>query len=182
MTSISLLIYPNPESALHEEAGRLLLEHYDDYCRHARLMTSVHGRNRPAVFDSATSAASSAPSMNKSLSNPLSPRSTAATLTVPSTSFEKEPSPSHEKDVHQLPLQPSGISNSASPPPSFSNEGGASLGKKRVVSSSSAAAAAGATKKAVSSEAARAASSTTTNTSAAGKAAAGAKKRSLRRL
>lgn len=37
-----LLIYPNPESALDEAAGKLLLENYDDYCRHAKLMTSVH--------------------------------------------------------------------------------------------------------------------------------------------
>ncbi|KAJ2777455.1 ubiquitin-conjugating enzyme E2 S, partial [Coemansia interrupta] len=37
-----LLIYPNGESALNEEAGRLLLERYDDYARHARLMTEVH--------------------------------------------------------------------------------------------------------------------------------------------
>ncbi|KAI8319343.1 UBC-like protein, partial [Martensiomyces pterosporus] len=39
-----LLIYPNPESALNEEAGKLLLEHYDDYARHARLMTEIHAK------------------------------------------------------------------------------------------------------------------------------------------
>ena len=37
-----LLIYPNPESALDEEAGKLLLENYEDYCSRARLMTAVH--------------------------------------------------------------------------------------------------------------------------------------------
>ena len=42
-----LLIYPNPESALNEEAGKLLLEHYDDYSRHARLITSIHAQ-RPS--------------------------------------------------------------------------------------------------------------------------------------
>lgn len=41
-----LLIYPNPESALDEEAGRLLLENYDDYCSRAKLMTSVHATPR----------------------------------------------------------------------------------------------------------------------------------------
>lgn len=45
-----LLIYPNPESALDEEAGKLLLENYDDYCARARLITSVHARARPAEF------------------------------------------------------------------------------------------------------------------------------------
>lgn len=37
-----LLIYPNPESALDEEAGKLLLEDYNSYCERARLITSVH--------------------------------------------------------------------------------------------------------------------------------------------
>ncbi|KAJ1728091.1 hypothetical protein LPJ61_004225 [Coemansia biformis] len=43
-----LLIYPNPESALNEEAGKLLLERYDDYARHARLMTDIHARPKDA--------------------------------------------------------------------------------------------------------------------------------------
>ena len=42
-----LLIYPNPESALNEEAGKLLLENYNSYCSRARLITSVHAT--PAV-------------------------------------------------------------------------------------------------------------------------------------
>ena len=42
MTVKCLLIYPNPESALDEEAGKLLLENYDSYCSRARLITSVH--------------------------------------------------------------------------------------------------------------------------------------------
>ncbi|KAI8345641.1 ubiquitin-conjugating enzyme/RWD-like protein [Mortierella sp. GBAus27b] len=40
-----LLIVPNPESALNEEAGRQLLERYDDYAKHARLMTSIHAQS-----------------------------------------------------------------------------------------------------------------------------------------
>jgi hypothetical protein len=39
-----LLIYPNAESALDEEAGKLLLEGYDEFCSRARLITSVHAR------------------------------------------------------------------------------------------------------------------------------------------
>ena len=39
-----LLIEPFPESALNEEAGKLLLENYDDYAKHARLMTSIHAQ------------------------------------------------------------------------------------------------------------------------------------------
>jgi ubiquitin-conjugating enzyme E2 S len=37
-----LLIEPNPESALNEEAGRLLLEDYNEFAKRARLYTNVH--------------------------------------------------------------------------------------------------------------------------------------------
>ena len=37
-----LLIEPYPESALNEEAGKLLLEDYEAYAKHARLLTSIH--------------------------------------------------------------------------------------------------------------------------------------------
>lgn len=46
-----LLIYPNPESALNEEAGKLLLENYDAYAKHATLMTSIHAKKAPAVAE-----------------------------------------------------------------------------------------------------------------------------------
>jgi ubiquitin-conjugating enzyme E2 S len=42
LTIKCLLINPNPESALNEEAGKLLLERYEDYFKHAQLMTSIH--------------------------------------------------------------------------------------------------------------------------------------------
>lgn len=54
-----LLIVPNPESALNEEAGKLLLERYEDYAKHAQLMTSIHalktvdGPAEPAEVDAA---------------------------------------------------------------------------------------------------------------------------------
>jgi ubiquitin-conjugating enzyme E2 S len=37
-----LLAEPFPESALNEEAGRMFMEDYDQYCHHAKLYTSVH--------------------------------------------------------------------------------------------------------------------------------------------
>jgi len=36
---------PNPESALNEEAGKLLLERYDDYCARAKLYTEIHAKS-----------------------------------------------------------------------------------------------------------------------------------------
>jgi len=37
-----LLIEPNPESALNEEAGRMFMEDYQSYSQRARLMTKIH--------------------------------------------------------------------------------------------------------------------------------------------
>lgn len=44
LTIRCLLIEPNPDSALNEEAGRLLNEDYEAYCQRAKLMTQVHAR------------------------------------------------------------------------------------------------------------------------------------------
>ena len=44
-----LLIEPNPESALNEEAGRLLLEDYNEYFKRARMHTSVYAMGLRAV-------------------------------------------------------------------------------------------------------------------------------------
>ncbi|NXH15808.1 UBE2S enzyme, partial [Bucco capensis] len=52
-----LLIHPNPESALNEEAGRLLLENYEEYAARARLLTDIHARGnaRGVAMDGASS-------------------------------------------------------------------------------------------------------------------------------
>lgn len=44
-----LLIEPNPESALNEEAGKLLLEDYDSYSERARLMTNIHAKAKKGL-------------------------------------------------------------------------------------------------------------------------------------
>ncbi|KAG6525942.1 hypothetical protein ZIOFF_015915 [Zingiber officinale] len=55
-----LLIEPFPESALNEQAGKMLLENYDEYARHARLYTGIHAlKPKPkvktvAIFESTT--------------------------------------------------------------------------------------------------------------------------------
>ena len=66
LTIKCLLIVPNPESALNEEAGKLLLERYDDYCARAKLYTEIHAKNssnqsvKPSTSSSATSSSSGA--------------------------------------------------------------------------------------------------------------------------
>lgn len=44
LTIKCLLIVPNPESALNEEAGKLLLEQYDDYSMRAKIFTEIHAK------------------------------------------------------------------------------------------------------------------------------------------
>jgi ubiquitin-conjugating enzyme E2 S len=39
-----LLLQPFPDSALNEDAGRLFMESYEEYCKRARLHADVHGR------------------------------------------------------------------------------------------------------------------------------------------
>ncbi|KAG5359542.1 Ubiquitin-conjugating enzyme E2 S-A [Yarrowia sp. C11] len=69
-----LLVHPNPESALNEEAGKLLLEDYAAFSRTARLMTNVHALNRSDyVKDEKTEPATSAVSSAKRSQQSSSP-------------------------------------------------------------------------------------------------------------
>lgn len=63
LTVKCLLIVPNPESALNEEAGKLLLEQYDSYCERARLYTEIHAsKTRKGATTNSSTADSSKPS------------------------------------------------------------------------------------------------------------------------
>ncbi len=41
-----MLIIPFPESALNEEAGKLFMENYDEYFKHAKLLTELYAMNK----------------------------------------------------------------------------------------------------------------------------------------
>lgn len=45
-----LLIEPYPESALNEQAGKMLLENYEEYFRYARLYTGIHAQKSKPKF------------------------------------------------------------------------------------------------------------------------------------
>ncbi|KAL3534072.1 hypothetical protein ACH5RR_002533 [Cinchona calisaya] len=45
-----LLIEPFPESALNEQAGKMLLENYEEYARHARIYTTIHALKTKPKF------------------------------------------------------------------------------------------------------------------------------------
>ena len=55
-----LLIHPNPASALNEEAGKLLLEQYEEFAKHAKMMTEVHARPKGSAAAAEASAESAA--------------------------------------------------------------------------------------------------------------------------
>lgn len=61
LTIKCLLIHPNPESALNEEAGRLLLENYEEYASRARLLTEIHARGPPRAPPEAPSTSAPPP-------------------------------------------------------------------------------------------------------------------------
>lgn len=43
---------PNPESALNEAAGKMFLENYKGFCKHAQLLTRIHAGNIISDTDS----------------------------------------------------------------------------------------------------------------------------------
>mmetsp|Transcript_18230 Transcript_18230/g.34707 ORF Transcript_18230/g.34707 Transcript_18230/m.34707 type:complete len:202 (+) Transcript_18230:298-903(+) len=60
-----LLIQPFPDSALNEEAAKLLNEDYEEYSKHARMLTSIHARpqdKRSVGFSGAVEASESSAS------------------------------------------------------------------------------------------------------------------------
>ncbi|GAN03983.1 ubiquitin-conjugating enzyme E2 S-like [Mucor ambiguus] len=73
LTIKCLLIVPNPESALNEEAGKLLLEHYEDYAKRAKLYASIQATSGKSEYTALTQDQSS--NVLKPLSNtsPVSP-------------------------------------------------------------------------------------------------------------
>jgi ubiquitin-conjugating enzyme E2 S len=97
-----LLIYPNPDSALDEEAGKLLQENYENYCERAKLITSVHATPKvpppefaaqstqnevpdaPAPIVASLPSASALPSLSQPpVVSPQKGTNTIATVTTP---------------------------------------------------------------------------------------------------
>ncbi|XP_065853081.1 ubiquitin-conjugating enzyme E2 22 [Euphorbia lathyris] len=83
-----LLIEPFPESALNEQAGKMLLENYEEYARYARLYTGIHAKPKPKFKSGAISESTTALNVDQSNTSLLSSdqKSTAvsATISLPS--------------------------------------------------------------------------------------------------
>jgi ubiquitin-conjugating enzyme E2 S len=88
-----LLIYPNPESALDEEAGKLLLEDYQSYCDRAKLITSVHAtpKIKPVEFNKPSSVDTESPTPSSSKDTPSKAVLSCADAVTPVASTSKLP-------------------------------------------------------------------------------------------
>ncbi|KAF2355753.1 Ubiquitin domain [Trinorchestia longiramus] len=64
-----LLIQPNAESALNEEAGKLLLEAYDDYHARAKMMTEIHAMSNKTKSEGAEEEHQDGPATKKHASD-----------------------------------------------------------------------------------------------------------------
>ncbi|KAG2005772.1 ubiquitin-conjugating enzyme E2, variant 2 [Coprinopsis cinerea AmutBmut pab1-1] len=91
-----LLIYPNPESALDEEAGKMFMEDYDSYCSRAKLITSVHAtpRTRPVEFDTPSNPDGDAKPSERPVASTSKLPSTVASPPASSTASATPPLPS----------------------------------------------------------------------------------------
>ncbi|XP_026425794.1 ubiquitin-conjugating enzyme E2 22-like [Papaver somniferum] len=66
-----LLIEPFPESALNEQAGKMLLEDYEEYARLARLYTGIHALKKPKSKTGAISESTTALNVDQTKSTSL---------------------------------------------------------------------------------------------------------------
>lgn len=67
-----LMIEPFPESALNEVAGKMLLENYEEYARHARLYTGIHAKPKAKLKFGAMSESTTALNVDQSNTSVLS--------------------------------------------------------------------------------------------------------------
>lgn len=65
LTVKCLLIVPNPESALNAEAGKMLLEQYDDYFTRAKMFTEIHAKPPRSQKEEAAAKSQDGPTAKK---------------------------------------------------------------------------------------------------------------------
>uniref|UniRef100_A0A2P2J7V1 E2 ubiquitin-conjugating enzyme n=1 Tax=Rhizophora mucronata TaxID=61149 RepID=A0A2P2J7V1_RHIMU len=112
-----LLIEPFPESALNEQAGKMLLENYEEYARHARLYTGIHAKAKPKFKSGAISESTTALNIDQSNTSVLSSEQKSTAVSLPSplapcTTVTKGGN-SHEQAASVAPLAEVGVNGSA---------------------------------------------------------------------
>lgn len=89
-----LLIVPNPESALNEEAGKLLLEQYDDYAKRARLYTAIHAKSGRQEFNALAAERTPVDKQNENTSKDTTTTTSTTNTTSSAPATKKEDSTS----------------------------------------------------------------------------------------
>ncbi|KAF5737596.1 ubiquitin-conjugating enzyme family protein [Tripterygium wilfordii] len=116
-----LLIEPFPESALNEQAGKMLLENYEEYARHARLYTGIHAKPKPKFKSGAISESTTVLNVDQTNASILKvDQKTSANGAVlpppsplaPSTTVSKVGN-NHDQLATAVPTSETGISGSA---------------------------------------------------------------------
>ncbi|KAL6337520.1 hypothetical protein AAG906_037113 [Vitis piasezkii] len=83
-----LLIEPFPESALNEQAGKMLLENYEEYARHARIYTGIHAlKPKPKFKTGAISESTTALNVDQTNSSVLNVEQKNTALQLPPSSL-----------------------------------------------------------------------------------------------
>lgn len=114
-----LLIEPFPESALNEQAGKMLLENYEEYARHARLYTGIHAlKPKPKFKSGAISESTTVLNVDQSNASSLlkidqKNQSTAAAVPLPSNTGALKGVNGQEHPTIVAPLAETGVSGSA---------------------------------------------------------------------
>jgi ubiquitin-conjugating enzyme E2 S len=80
-----LLIVPNAESALNEEAGRLILEDYEAFTERAKLLTSIHAK--PVI---SSTERKSGPDSSRNSSENSTENTVASNITGPESSSPRK--------------------------------------------------------------------------------------------
>lgn len=106
-----LLIYPNAESALDEESGKLLLEDWEEFCGRARMWTSVHATPKTPPVEFNTPAVSSSSPKNAPVSTPTAPAAAVAPVATATLKSKLDSSVVPPAATTQSPLQPSTANN-----------------------------------------------------------------------
>lgn len=130
-----LLIEPFPESALNEEAGKMLMEDYDAYAKHARLMTSIHAvksRAKLALGVDAVDAADAAkgPLTAGKGAGALAPSHVPLTHNITNTDVPPSDSASQQASLASV----QSISPSAKKPKAETGQKGAGAEKRKLAS------------------------------------------------
>ncbi|KAL3841113.1 hypothetical protein ACJIZ3_025704 [Penstemon smallii] len=124
-----LLIEPFPESALNEQAGKMLLENYDEYAKHARLFTGIHAlKPKPklksgAISESTTTATTINVEQTNTSVKCVDQKNAAAPQLLPSPLAPK-PENGQDYPVGTPPLVGTGVGGSKAAPALQKKESG----------------------------------------------------------